>query len=74
MWAGSKNSRKEIFFQKKYTLGPRYWNVPVLANTETFLVYQYCPSLVYLYLLSIKQGGIRLKLTTLEQENGPVGL
>ena len=29
-------------FGKKYTSGPRYWNVPVLVNTGTFLVYQYC--------------------------------
>ena len=29
-------------FRKKYTSGPRYWNVPVLMNTGTFLVYQYC--------------------------------
>ena len=28
--------------RKKYTSGPRYWNVPVLVNTGTFLVYQYC--------------------------------
>ena len=31
-----------LFWGKKYTLGPRFWNVPVLVNTGTFLVYQYC--------------------------------
>ena len=28
--------------REKYISGPRYWNVPVLVNTGTFLVYQYC--------------------------------
>ena len=31
-----------LFIWKKYTSGPRYWNVPVSVNTGTFLVYQYC--------------------------------
>ena len=26
-------------FRKKYTVGPRYWDIPVLVNTGTFLVY-----------------------------------
>ena len=30
-------------------LGPRYWNVPVLLNTGTFLVYQYCPKMWYIH-------------------------
>ena len=29
--------------RKKYTSCPRYWNVLVLVNTGTFLVYQYLP-------------------------------
>ena len=37
--------------RKKYTSGPRYWNVPVLVNTGTFLVYQYCLKMWYLYSL-----------------------
>ena len=28
---------------------PRYWNIPVLVNTGTFLVYQYCPKMWYLH-------------------------
>ena len=35
--------RHSIRRRKKYTSGPRYWNVPVLVNTGTFLVYQNCP-------------------------------
>ena len=40
-----KNSTIIIFMKKKSkrkknTSGPRYWNVPVLVNTGTFLVYQ----------------------------------
>ena len=27
---------------KKYTSCPRYRNIPVLVNTATFMVYQYC--------------------------------
>ena len=26
----------------RYTLGPRYWNAPVLVNTDTLLVCKYC--------------------------------
>ena len=33
---------------EKYTSGPRFWNVPVLVNTGTFLVYQYCLKMWYL--------------------------
>ena len=28
------------FIRKKYTSSPGYWNVPVLVNTGTFLVYK----------------------------------
>ena len=55
---------------KKYTSGPRYWNVPVLVNTGTFLVYQYC--LKMWYLCSLEHAGIIQKLTILECENGLV--
>ena len=41
--------------RKKYTSGPRYWNVPVLVNTGTFLVYQYC--LKMWYLCSLERAG-----------------
>ena len=60
----SKNSGK------KYTSGPRYWNVPVLVNTGTFLVYQYCPEMWYLRSLE-RAGGIQ-KQTILECQNGLV--
>ena len=50
--------------------GPRYWNVPVLANTVTFLTYQYWPILVYLH--GLEHESIILKLTILKQEYGPV--
>ena len=33
----------------KYTSCPRYWNVLVLMNTGTFLVYQYCLKMWYMY-------------------------
>ena len=55
---------------KKYTSGPRYWNVSVLVNTGTFLVYQYC--LKMWYLCSLEHAGIIQKLTILECENGLV--
>ena len=55
---------------KKYTSGPRYWNVPVLVNTGTFLVYQYC--LKMWYLRSLERAGVIQKLTILERKNGLV--
>ena len=30
--------RLNIIMEKTYTLGPRYWNAPVLVNTGTFVV------------------------------------
>ena len=33
--------------RKKYTLGPRYWNIPVLVNTGTILVYQHYLEMCY---------------------------
>ena len=56
--------------RKKYTSGPRYWNVPVLVNTGTFLVYQYYPKMWYLRSLE-RAGGIQ-KQTILECKNGLV--
>ena len=41
---------------KKYTSGPRYWNIPVLVNTGTFFVYQYC--LKMWYLRSLEHAGV----------------
>ena len=55
---------------KKYTSGPRYWNVRVLVNTGTFLVYQYC--LKMWYLCSQECVGVIQKLTILECKNGLV--
>ena len=55
---------------KKYTSGPRYWNVPVLVNTGTFYVYQYCLKMWYLRSLECA-GGIQ-KQTILECQNGLV--
>ena len=52
---------------KKYTSGPRYWNVPVLVNTGTFLVYQYCPKMWSLR--SLKHASVIQKLTILEHKN-----
>ena len=52
---------------KKYTSGPRYWNVPVLVNTGTILVYQYC--LKMWYLRSLERAGVIQKLTILERKN-----
>ena len=56
--------------RKKYTSGPRYWNVRVLVNTGTFLVYQYC--LKMWYLCSQECVGVIQKLTILECKNGLV--
>ena len=56
--------------RKKYTSGPRYWNVPVLVNTGTFYVYQYCLEMWYLRYLECA-GGIQ-KQTILECQNGLV--
>ena len=56
--------------RKKYTSGPRYWNVPVLVNTGTFLVYQYC--LKMWYLRSLEHADVIQKLTILECKNGLV--
>ena len=55
---------------KKYTSGPRYWSIPVLVNTGTFLVYQYCPKNVIFTSLE-RAGGIQ-KQTILECQNGLV--
>ena len=55
---------------KKYTSGPRYWNVPVLVNTWTSLVYHYC--LKMWYLRSFERAGVIQKLTILEHQNGLV--
>ena len=55
--------------RKKYTSSPRYWNVPVLVNTGTFLVFQYC--LKMWYLRSLECAGV-IKLTILEHKNGLV--
>ena len=55
---------------EKYTWGPRYWNVPVLMNTGTFLVYQYC--LKMWYLRSLEHAGVIQKLSILERKNGLV--
>ena len=57
-------------FREKYTSGPRYWNVPVLVNTGTFCVYQYCPKLWSL--CSLEHGSVIQKLTILEHKNGLV--
>ena len=58
------------FIWKKYTSGPRYWNVPVLVNTGTFYVYQYCPKMWYLR--SLEHASVIQKLTILEHKNGLV--
>ena len=50
--------------ENKYTSGPRYWTVPVLVNTGTFLAYQYCPKIWYLHYL--ESASIIQKLTILE--------
>ena len=56
--------------RKKYTSRPRYWNVPVLVYTGTFLVYQYC--LKMWYLRSSERAGVIQKLTKLGRKNGVV--
>ena len=55
---------------KEYTSGPRYWNFPVLVNTGTFLVHQYC--LKMWYICSLERAGAIQKLTILERKNGLV--
>ena len=60
----------ELSSWKKYTSGPRYWNVRVLVNTGTFLVYQYC--LKMWYICSQECVGVIQKLTILECKNGLV--
>ena len=56
--------------RKKYIWGPRYWNVPVLVNTGTFLVYQYCRKMWYL--CSLECASVIQKLTILEYKSGLV--
>ena len=56
--------------QKKYTSGPRYWKVPVLVNTGTVLLYQYCRKMWYLR--SLEHASVIQKLTILEYKNGLV--
>ena len=58
--------------RKMYTSGSRYWNVPVLVNTGTFVVYQYYLKMWYLH--SVECAGVIQKLTILELEykNGVV--
>ena len=65
---GSNNIWKNSW--KKYTSGPRYWNVPVLENTGTFLVHQYC--LKKWYLRSLERAGCIQKQTILGCKNGLV--
>ena len=65
-----KRENNQWTMWKKYTSGPRYWNVPVLVDTETFLVYQYC--LKMWYLRSLERAGVIQKLTILESKNGLV--
>ena len=66
--------REHIILQrkiwKKYTLGPRYWNVPVLVNTGKFLVYQYC--LKMWSLRSLEHASVIQMLTILKHKNGLV--
>ena len=59
-----------FFLGGKYTSGPRYWNVPVLVNTGTFLVYQYCMKMWYLR--SLERAGVIKKLKILEHKIGLV--
>ena len=56
--------------RKKYTSGLRYWNVPVLVNSGTVLVYQYC--LKMCYLRSLEDAGLIQELTILEHKIGLV--
>ena len=58
-------------WRKRYISGPRYWNVPVLVNTGTFLVYQYCPKMGYLHSLE-HAGGIQKQAILEHQKNGLV--
>ena len=54
--------------KKSYTSGHSYyWNVQVLVNTGTFLVYQYC--LKKWYLRSLERASIIQKHMILEREN-----
>ena len=55
---------------KKYTSSPRYWNIPVLVNTGTFLVFQYCLKMWYLH--SSECACVIQKFTILEHKNGLV--
>ena len=57
------NNNNSKTMGKKYTSGPRYWNVPVLGNSGTFLVYQYC--LKMWYLRSFECARVIQKLTLL---------
>ena len=59
-----------MHLRKEYTWGPRYWNVPVLMNTGTFLVSQYC--LKMWYLRSLEHAGVIQKLSILDRKNGLV--
>ena len=54
---------------ERYT-SPRYWNVPILVNTGTFLVYQY--GLKMGYLCSLESASVIQKRTILERKNDPV--
>ena len=53
-----------------YTVGPKYWNVPVLVNTGIFLLYHYY--LKKRYLLSLERASIIQKMTILEHKNSLV--
>ena len=64
-----KTGISQIFLENVYS-GPRYWNVPVLVNTGTFLVYQYC--LIMWYLCCLEHAGVIQKLTILDHKNGLV--
>ena len=67
----SELSMSSLFMnRKKYTTGPRYWNIPVLVNTRPFLVYQYCLKMWYLH--SSERAGIIQKFAILECKNGLV--
>ena len=65
-----KSIHFNLKLRKKYSSGPRYWNVPVLVNTGTFLVNQYC--LKMWYLRPLERAGDIQKLTILERKNGLV--
>ena len=55
-------SGKKVYFRSHC----RYWTVPVLVNTGTFLVYQYYPKMLYLPFLE-RVSSIQ-KLTLLERK------